>query len=400
MVLACVVCLVGCGSDDGASEAGDSETGGEPQECAAISIATGDGPGAQQLELLAVREQIPGLREQPTTRGQALGVLAAFDGRLHLGYGDYSDNTGPILMTAWDPGLGEFVDHGVAPTEEVQRLFVRDDALYCPAVDPDGHEESGGVYRLDCGAGQWVVETPIDGAVHVYDVAAQGEVIYACTGSVNDAPALVMASVDRGHTWTEALRRESPAGKFSRFYFMGATAELVFVSGRDHPDPGEAFAFVRHGDGVFEAIVDVPGGSLVPIVLGDELRVAAFSGSTYLTSYRVEGTSLIEAQPWPAVDGVTKLVTWTTQPADVGAGRPEQLLVLLESMDGSYVVQRSADLAAGAGAWQPLASLAAPLAGDAAPDRFVSMALLLGDLYLGTQAGSLHVLRELDAPAP
>ncbi|WP_146155568.1 hypothetical protein [Enhygromyxa salina] len=381
---------------------GDDDHGadeGEPQSCASISTPVGEGAGEQRLELVATREQIPGIADQPTARGRSLGVLHAFDGRLQLGYGDYSDNTGPIAMPAWDPRLGAFVDMGVLPTEEVSFFHAAHGALYSPAIDPDGHQESGGVYRLDCGAAAWSVQTPIPGAVHVYAVASQGETLYASTGSVNGAPALLMASDDRGASWTELLRRESDPDRYSRFYFMAATPELLFVSGRDYPNPGESFAWIRRGgrSGAFEALDDPPDGSLVPVVLGDELVIARFSGSPgisdHLASYRVEGQAFVAHEPWPVPGSVAKLITWAPQVGE--QDQPERLLVLMARPDGGASVHRSADLAAGPEGWSELVRLDA-LDGD----EFVSMALVSNDLYLGTREGSLWAVRELEsAPA-
>lgn len=403
-----VACKGGASEDDAGDELGDTqatgdasdtgETGGpDPALCQSTSVPVLDGPGAQTLELVAAREDIPGLAEQPTTRGQILGALAAFDGRLHLGYGDYSDNTGPIPMHAYDPGQAAFVDLGVLPTEEVLWFRPGLGTLYSPAVDPDGHQEDGGVYRLDCGTSQWQVGTPIPGAVHVYDVARQGSTIYVGTGSLTNAPALLMASEDHGQSWTELLRRESPADRFSRFYFVGATEQLLFVSGRDHPSPSTSFAWIREGDGAFEALAEPPDNSLVPITLGEDLVIANFVGSpgrgSYLSSYRVEGLSFVSDNPWPTLaDESSDLVNWTHQGGE--DGQPARLIVLMEDLDGGVSVQRSGDIGPEGPSWEELATLE-PLADD----RFVSMALLFNDLYLGTQTGSLYVLRELEQPA-
>lgn len=376
-----------------------TDSGPDMEQCAPIGGPVRDGLGVQRLERLATRAQIPGLAEQATAHGQILGTLFAFDGRVHLGYGDYSANTGPIAMSAWDPALGGFADMGTLPTEEVLWLRAGDGALYAPAIDPDGHEESGGVYRLDCGATQWYVAPPIDGAVHVYDVAARGDTIYTSTGSLTGAPALLLSSRDHGESWTELLRRESAPERFSRIYFVGATPSLLFASGRDHPDPSESFAWLGRSNGELESLLEPPEGSLVPIVLGEALVVVAFSGSpgrgTHLGSYRIEDRAFVPDEPWPVVGDGATLVAWAPQPVD--DEQPERLLVLMGASDGSTSVHRTADLARDPTGesvqWEPLAQLDA-----LADDAYVSMALLRGDLYLGTRGGALHVLRELEAP--
>ncbi len=350
-----------------------------------------EGPGAQKMELVASREMIPGIADQNTPHGHILGTLFAFDGRLHLGYGDYSANTGPIAMYAWDPLESSFVDLGSLPTEEILWFRPGPGGLYSPAIDPDTHQGIGGIYRLECGADKWTVGTAIDGAVHVYDVAAQGNRIYAGTGSLTGKPALLMASDDFGKSWTEVLRRESAADEFSRFYFVGATPELLFVSGKHD------FAALRHGGNEFEILADPPAGLLVPIVLGEAMVIAAFSlnpgRGSYGSSYRISGSVFVDDTPWPKLAGENaKLVAWGPD-AD-----PERLLVMMAASDGSIIsIQRTDDLSEGAMAWQELATFA-PLDPQGS-DAFVSMALLHNDLYLGTRKGSLYALRELEQPA-
>jgi len=381
----------------GASSSGGGTTsdgGPDPGLCAPTTVPVLAGPGARQLERVATREAIPGLADQPTVHGQALGTLFAFDGRLHLGYGDYDANTGPIAMSAWDPLAAAFIDLGTLPAEEVLWFRQGEGTLYSPAIDPDGHQESGGVYRLDCGAAAWHVGAPIPGAVHVHDVAVQGAAIYAGTGSLTGEPALLMASQDHGQSWTELLRRDSAPDRFSRFYYVGATPEQLFVSGRDYPSPGTSFAWLRQGQGDFQALNDPPGGFLVPIVLGDAMVVTAFAGtpgrSDDLATYRVDAGAFVVDSLWPALPGgEATLVAWGPD------SDPGRLLVLMRGADGSASVQRTDDLSVGAGAWDELAALA-PLP----TDEYMSMALLRNDLYLGTRLGALYALRELDRPRP
>lgn len=389
----------GPGSSDDESGATETETGTEgdplpdPSWCQSVDEPAAT-PQAQALELVALRTEIPGLAAQPTARGQVLGSLFAFDGRVHLGYGDYSDNTGPILSVAWNDALGDFDALGVLPTEEVQWFRPGLAELYVPAIDPDGHQESGGVYRLDCASSSWVVATPIAGAVHVYDVARQGESIYASTGSLTGAPALVVRSDDRGDSWTEVLRRESASDRFSRFYTLGATSSLLFAWGEDSPAPHEPYAYVRQGAGEFEAIAMPTTNPLHPIVLTDAMVLAEFTGtpgrSSYVATYRIEGSALVEIEPWPTLaSGSAVPLTWTYEGAS--------LVVLLRDDDGTLAVQRTTDLTLGPDGFEPLATID-PLPPDpmGVAESFVSAAAMHGDLYLGTSLGSLYVLRELD----
>lgn len=379
------------GESEGSTSEGDAPP--DPSWCQSVEEVVG-APQVQQLERVAVRAEIPGLAAQPTARGQVLGSLFAFDARVHLGYGDYSDNTGPILSVAWNDELGSFDELGVLPTEEVQWFRPGQAELYVPAIDPDGHQESGGLYRLDCASSSWVIGTPIEGAVHVYDVARQGESIYAGTGSLTGAPALVVRSDDRGDSWTEVLRRESASDRFSRFYTLGATSTELFAWGEDSPAPHEAYAYVRRGTGEFEPIADPPESPLYPLVIADTLLLAEFTGtpgrSSYVATHALDGNALLEVEPWPTLaSGSAVPLTWTFE--------GEALVVLLRDADGSIAVQRTHDLTLGPDGFEALATLD-PLPDDAmvGAESFVSAAVMHGDLYLGTSLGSLYVLRELD----
>lgn len=399
IVSACGGLSAGLDFDGGNSSSGtEGETDAAPIECQPSSVPTLDEPGTRVLERIATADQIPGLAEQPSTHGRILGSLHAFDGRLHLGYGDYSDNTGPITMSAWDPGEGAFVSLGVLPTEEVLWFRPGPGVLYSPSIDPTGHQAEGGVFRLECGASTWQEGAAIEGAVHVYDVAVHDETIYAGTGSLSGRPARLMESHDRGESWTEVLRHESPGDRFSRFYFVAATGTELFVSGQEHPDPDLTLAWLRRGDGDFVPLRDPPPHLLVPIVLGQRMVVAAFSSNpgrgTALSTHRIDGDRFVPDQPWPTLgEEVPTLVAWAAQPAN--AGHPERLLVLLRAADGTSLLARTDDLALGSGGWESLMTLDPP----GGTDEHVSMALLLGDLYLGTREGALDVVRQLDAPA-
>jgi len=357
--------------------------------CAPLSAPVLGDPGAQILQLVAARSEIPGLRDQPTAHGQILGTLFAFDGRLHLGYGDYNANTGPISMFAWDPKVTDFVDLGDLPTEEILWFRPHRGWLYSPAVDPTAHQGFGGVYRLPCGADEWSEGAPIPGAVHVYDVAAQGDTIYVGTGSLTGEPALLMASEDHGESWTEVHRRESAADEFSRFNYIGATPQQLFVSG------SHSYASIREGDGDFTVLAHPPPGLLVPIVLGDAMVIAAFAGDpgrgAHLATYQIEGAKFHTATPWPQSPGEElTLLGWGPGSSD------EHLLVLMEASDRSVSVHQTDDLANMEIAWEHLADI--PASALPENDHFVSIALLRNDLYLGTRAGSLYALRELKLP--
>lgn len=77
---------------------------------------------------------------QPTDDGQTLIDTRGWSGRLYFGYGDLALNTGPIVVSSYDPIAGTWVDHFTFQTEKVQRYMPIGDRLYAPAADPHGDQ--------------------------------------------------------------------------------------------------------------------------------------------------------------------------------------------------------------------------------------------------------------------
>ena len=375
--------------------------------CADITIPVKDEWGARRLELLFRREQIPDINLQPTKNGQILRSLWAFDGRLHLGYGDETNNTGPISMHAWDPTQQAWVFLGTLYTEQMKHFRPGPGVLYSPEADAKGEERSNGVYELKCGSMSWsFAGNPINGSAHLYDLAVQGSRILVGTGSRSHKPAFLMASDDQGETWMELFRHESPPGMYSRIYNVGATDNVTFVSGRvkQHGESKSGFAYIRYtGEASFEPISNMEIASpqnssklpyLVPVTHRQEMVITAFTltpprGQNH-GSYRISGKELIVDDPWPKINGKQcSLENWAPDP------NQDRLLVLMQCSDRSAGVFRTASLERDP-VWET-ALLLPPLKDDG--DTFTSMSLLLNDLYLGTRHGNLYIVQELYRPA-
>ncbi len=380
----------GMATDAGtATDSGMATDGLPPPECAPVVIPVLNEPGERSFEPLATRAEIPGLADQPTATGQILRSLAAFDGRLHLGYGDYSQNTGPIPMFAFEPASAQFIELGILSTEQVTGLVHDGTHLYASAVDPVGHQAEGGAFRLPCGDSGWLEGAAISGAVHVYGTTVFEERIYVGTGSLEGQPARLMSSADAGASWDEEFRQESPAGRFTRFYYLGGKGTQFFVSGHSQPAPVESFAWVRES-GTFVSVSGVPDtGYLAPVVFADRMVVAHTNGDTgagrHLGTFALEADILVPTSPFPTVGS---LAAWSISPGLDPT--PSWLWVLMVDAETTSL-HRSGDFES----WEEVATVPAAPAGD----RYTSMAILLNDAYLGTAAGTLMVLGDLDRPA-
>lgn len=378
--------------------------------CAPTTVPVKDDEwGSQHHGILFHRDQIPGLSQQCTDEGYVVRALSAFDGRLHVGYGDYSDNTGPIAMHAWDPVDHQWLYYGTTYTDQVAvfRASPSGKALYTPVVDGHGDElrDETGVYQLKCGSSQWgLMGNAIEGSAHNYDVAFQGETIMVGTGGRRNQPALLMATEDEGETWTEMMRQESSPTTYNRIPNIAATDELIFISGRKSGDPKIPFVYVRYNNEMdFRPIMNLDivrqhqqhskFPYLVPIALHDNLIIVANSDEPpkgeSVASYRISGTNLVEDKPWPLVmEQETKYVASTLY------SDPKRLLVLVKDSHDGYGVFRTDSLKRDP-VWEVVLTIE-PFDDD---DRYVSIAFLNNDLYLGTRNGDIHIIQEVYKPA-
>ena len=78
---------------------------------------------------------------QDSALGSNLVDARGYNGRIYFGYGDIDANTGPIVISSYDPTAKEWRDHLTFDTERIERFRVIGDELWAPATDPHGAED-------------------------------------------------------------------------------------------------------------------------------------------------------------------------------------------------------------------------------------------------------------------
>ncbi|MFV1958213.1 MAG: hypothetical protein ACC662_02245, partial [Planctomycetota bacterium] len=183
---------------------------------ASIPGRAGEEAPALELESLG----IPATRSQ--VEGHRINVLRFYDGRLYVGTGDATVNTGPTDVLVFDPARGRFSTETTVDDEAILRFRVLDGRLVVPGVDATESWEFGNVYVRE--EGDWTKHRTIPHAIHVLDVAAYTGRWYAATGHYVEpkkgemiADGAIFSSGDRGATWRmEAL---TPATRTTVFRF-------------------------------------------------------------------------------------------------------------------------------------------------------------------------------------
>jgi hypothetical protein len=180
------------------------------------------------FELLATH---PDAAAQPTATGRVIATLAAFNGELYAGYGDYGENTGPITIRGFDVATGRFGDPLLRSQTEAIYLFrMIDRRLYAPHIDPSGDAVMGGFACAildDSGHVVWTDHVPVV-AAHVFDVNTLTGSDLWLAGSER-ADAVVWRSLDGGATWSEALRERPSFAQTTRYCGIGVLNGKLYV---------------------------------------------------------------------------------------------------------------------------------------------------------------------------
>lgn len=163
----------------------------------------------------AERVLIPESIGMPTAEKQVearnIVELKAYEGRLYIGHGDASVNTGPTDVIAWDPVRGAFSTEFTVDDEGIHQYCVVDGKLAIPGLDATEDWDFGNVYVREPDG--WVKHRTIPHGLHVFDLIQLEESWYVGTGSIfylgkenENAIAFggIFRSTDKGKSWTLA----------------------------------------------------------------------------------------------------------------------------------------------------------------------------------------------------
>lgn len=300
----------------------------------------------------------PSVMAQPTSGRWIKDIGVTSDGRLILGHGNYSANTGPIDLAWVDPATGEMGVYVTAPTEELNTFRSFRGHLFAPWIDPTGPGSAvNGGYTTDEGGWRNTFTTP---AGHVYDYAELNGSRFL-TGAIAYGGAGVWQS-DGDGPWRLVLSEESAGGAtgWERFYWAAVLGGKVYVQalhkgGTEAQPTMDAFR-MRAWDGTrwraVKATVKVTEASNI-----ETFRDRAFFGRSVFDGRTVRASTV---PVWPSdfyTDGST---LWAVDEA--GA--------VWATGDGT--------------SWAPYATVTAP---DGS--RVTSVAVVGGRAFVGTSTGLL-----------
>lgn len=171
----------------------------------------------------------PSIAAQPANSvGRQITFMHPYKGVVHVGYGDWSLNTGPMDVVGYDALTAEPVTflRGV-PTEAFERVREYDGALYLPWADPLGGDHTGGFATNE--GGEWHNER-VGPMIHTLDMIKWKGSFYVCGSAMHDdsvpADPIGKGIVYRrkNGAWVTALEGIERAG-MTRFYKFWVDAQ-------------------------------------------------------------------------------------------------------------------------------------------------------------------------------
>jgi hypothetical protein len=181
---------------------------------AAGATGEGESPGRlRPIELLGnpAAERYP---RSAQTNARNPWDLAAFDGRLYVGLGDYdnqgaSANAGPVPVYAYDPLSGVFERQTTLDEEQIDRFYVFGPELLVPGTDPRQSWDLGNLYRRSL-EGQWYKLRTLPRTIHTLALAQHDGRLFAGVSVTEAVPpgvgkqrygSAVAVSDDGGASW-------------------------------------------------------------------------------------------------------------------------------------------------------------------------------------------------------
>jgi outer membrane protein assembly factor BamB len=326
----------------------------------------------------------------------ALKELAVFDDRLYVGYGDWTNNLGPVdirYLTA----DGEMTKEFTIEEESIDYYRPFGTSLYIPGVDASEDALVGNVFYKRSGK-DWVKVRKLEHCLHVLDVFEFDGTLYAC-GSGNtdmdayykmDDMAVLWRSDDGGDNWQLELEwHDEILATVARWERFVRTGDNFYVLGQYMDQNLYTFKSVprRFDSGQWTEV------ELLPTVMVQ--HTYQLDQDTGI----VRGADLDEG--WRSLRAFAVEAGETTVALTFFDDRDEAVLDFVQMQEGqglfltresaSFEKQLTVPYAFHVYYSHDLVEFTELVAWESSTDYFLSLAWWQGNLYFGTWRGELYV---------
>lgn len=242
------------------------------------------------------------------------------DGKLYIGGGDYSKNTGPVDVYCMDLETKQWSISGTLNDEAIGKFVRIEDRVYAPGFDAKGSTSAGNYYLLQ--DDRWNAFSDIPGAAHNFDITEYDAIRMFAIGTWTGNVSPVQATADGGASYygipffKDGVNiTEENNFDFMRVYEFFTTENglyCLFVSvieGKAHP-----YEFYRYDNGGFYYVSTVTDTN-IKIKSFKQEPIASevnYQNQSYIAAYYLSRTIdfiTTEALPLPRNEIVTDLLT-------------------------------------------------------------------------------------------
>lgn len=174
-------------------------------------------------EILDDNGNVPAYNYYTHIKSRSIKELKAYDGKIFMGLGDWTDNTGPVKILYYDTIDGKIKSSGTIEDEAVEGFYVINGNLYTTGTDPKAGWGYGSYYIYNKENDNWEQHKFNAGWIHVFEIEEYHGKLFMCGSTVADTKrSPVQVSYDDGLTFEDVkLVKEGvqlPYNSDLRFY--------------------------------------------------------------------------------------------------------------------------------------------------------------------------------------
>lgn len=149
---------------------------------------------------------VPAYEYYSDIQSRSIKELRAYNGKIFMGIGDWTNNTGPVKIIYYDTTDEKIKSSGTIPDEAVESYAIIDNGLYTTGADPKGAWGYGSYYVYNEENNNWVQHEFNNGWIHVFDIEKVNNKIFMC-GSVTkeSEKSPIQVSLDNGKTFQDVI---------------------------------------------------------------------------------------------------------------------------------------------------------------------------------------------------
>ena len=154
---------------------------------------------------------------------RSIKELKAYDGKIFMGIGDWTANTGPVKIIYYDTTDGKIKTSGTIPDEAVESFNIIDGTLYTTGTDPKNGWGYGSYYVYNEENNNWEQHELNNGWIHVFDIEKINNKLFMCGSTTAESKRTpVQVSYDNGETFQDVVIMKNgaqlPYDNALRFY--------------------------------------------------------------------------------------------------------------------------------------------------------------------------------------